>query len=103
MAATFWQFFGHNLAKMRNSQNPYSTFVKCQTRNVHSKFQVPSMFAVQMNVPFVSFQYCDLNVLRVLYLQANLDLKKIITQARSNIFSCGFLLLLHLNEIFENN
>ena len=29
------------------------------------------MFAVQMNVPFVKFQYRDLKVLRILYLQAN--------------------------------
>ena len=44
------------------------------------------MLAVQMNVPFVSFQYRDLKVLRVLYLQANPDFQKIITQARSDFF-----------------
>ena len=55
--------------------------------------------AVQMNVPFVTFQFRDLKVFRVVYLQANRDFQKIITQARKNIFSCGFLHLVHLNEI----
>ena len=41
------------------------------TGKLHYKFQVPSMFAVQMNVPFVSFQYRDFKALHVLYLQAN--------------------------------
>ena len=54
---------------------------------VHSIFKVPSMFAVQiMNVPFVGVQYCDLKVLRVLYLQANPDFQKFITLASNNIF-----------------
>ena len=65
------------------------------------------MFAVQMIVPFVNFQFHDLKVLRVptllTYLQANPALKKIITQARNNIFSWGFLHTLHLNELFKNN
>ena len=56
-------------------------------RKAHSEFQVPSMFAAQMNAPFVSFQYRDLKVLRVLYLQANPDVQKFIT----------------LDEIFKNN
>ena len=55
-----------------------------------------------MNVPFVTFQYRDLKVVRVVYLQANRDFQKIITQARKNIFSCGFLHLVHLNEIYQN-
>ena len=46
-----------------------------------------------MNVPFVTFQCCNLKVFRVLYLQAYHDFQKIITQARKNIFSrpplCG--------------
>ena len=46
---------GHKMAK------------KPRTGKVHSKFQFPSMFSVQMNVPFVSFQYRDLKVLRLLY------------------------------------
>lgn len=49
---------------------------------------VPSMFGVRMNVPFVSFQYCDLKVFTcfyLLHLQENPDLKKIITQARSGL------------------
>ena len=60
------------------------------------------MFDVQMNVPFVKFQYRDLELLRKLYLQANQDFRKIITQARNNIFSCGFMQLLHHNELFRN-
>ena len=55
-----------------------------------------------MNVPFVTFQCRDLKVFRVVYLQANRDLKKIITQARKNIFLCGFLHLVYLSEIFQN-
>ena len=60
------------------------------TGKIHSKFQVPSMFAVHMNIPFVKFQYCDLKVLRIVYLQANPDFQNVKTQARNNIFSCGF-------------
>ena len=55
-----------------------------------------------MNVPFVTFQCRDLKVFRVVYLQANRDFQIFITQARKNIFSCGFLHLVHLNEIFQN-
>ena len=60
------------------------------------------MFAVQMNVLSVGFQYHDLKVLRVLYLQANPDFQEFIAQAQAtnNIFSCGFLHHLHLNKIF---
>ena len=36
----------------------------------YQMFAVPSMFAVQMNVPFVSFRYHNSRVLHVLYLQA---------------------------------
>ena len=48
------------------------------------------MFDVQMNEPFVKFQYRDLKVLHVVYLQANPDFKKITTQARNNIFHADF-------------
>ena len=55
-----------------------------------------------MNVPFVTFQCRDLKVFsRIVYLQANRDFQKVITQARKNIFSCGFLQLVHLNELFH--
>ena len=59
------------------------------------EFQVPSMFAVQMNVPFVIFfLYRDLKVLRVLYLQAYPDLNKIhLTQTRNNIFHADFYII----------
>ena len=54
-----------------------------------------------MHVLFVTFQCRDLKVFRVVYnLQANRDFQKIITQ--KNIFSCGFLYLVHLNEIYQN-
>ena len=99
----FWQFFGHKMPKIQNFQNCLARSVEHHTRKVHSKFQVPNMFAVHMNVPFVKFQYRDLKVLRILYLQANPDFQKITTQARNNIFSCGFLHLLHLNKLFRNN
>ena len=57
---------------------------------------------VQMNVPFVTFQCCDLKVFHVAYLQANRVFQKIITQTKKKI-SCGFLHLVHLNEIFKIN
>ena len=74
--------------------------MKYYTGKVHSKFQVPNMFAVQMDVPFVNFQYSDLKVLLVLYLLANPDFQKIITLDMNNIFSFEFL---HLNELVKNN
>ena len=43
-----------------------------------------------MNEPFVTSQCRDLKVFRIVYLQANRDFQKIITQARKNIFSFGF-------------
>ena len=46
-----------------------------------------------MNVPFVTFQCRDLKVFRVVYLQANRDFQKIITQARKNIFHAVFYIL----------
>ena len=55
-----------------------------------------------MNVPFVTFQCLDLKVFRVVYLQAKRDFQKMITQARKNIFPCGFLHIVHLNEIYQN-
>ena len=55
-----------------------------------------------MNVPFMIFQCRYLKIFRVVYLDANRDVQKIITQARKNIFPCGFLHLVHLNEIFQN-
>ena len=70
--------FGRKMAKKKNFQNRYCKFVECHTGKMHSKFQVLSMLAVQINVPFVCFQYRDLKVLRVLYLQANSDFQKII-------------------------
>ena len=30
--------------------------MELQTRKVHAKFQVPSMFAVQLDVPFVLYE-----------------------------------------------
>ena len=54
-----------------------------------------------MNVPFVTFQYSDLNVFGVVYLHANRDFQKFITQARKKK-SCGFLHIVHLHEIFQN-
>ena len=73
------------------------------TGKVHSKFQAPYMFAVHMNVPFVKFQYRNYKVLHILYLQANPHFQKITTQAMNNIFSPGFLHLLHLNKLFRYN
>ena len=49
-----------------------------------------------MNVLFVTFQCLDLKVFRVVYLQANRDIQKVITKVRKNIFHA------QLNEIFQN-
>ena len=102
MAALFWQFSSHKMAKKQNFQNRYTKFVELRTENLQTKFKVLNIKAVQMNVPFVTFQYRDLKVFRVLYLQENRDFQKIITQVRNNVFSCVFLHLVHLNEIFKN-
>ena len=85
----YW-IFGHRMAKKQNFQNRHIKFVECHTGKVHSKFQVPIMFSVQMNVPFVIFQNRDLKVLHVLYLQTNPDFQNIITQVRKNIFHAEF-------------
>ena len=45
-------FFGHEMAKKQNLKNRYTKFLECH-RESASNFQVPSTFAVQMNVPFV--------------------------------------------------
>ena len=45
----FWQFFGHKMPKIQNFQNRPVRSVEHHTRKVHSKFQVPSMYGVQMN------------------------------------------------------
>ena len=74
---------GYKMAKKQNLKNRYIKFVIYHTGKEHSKFQVPNMFAVHMNVPFVNVQYRDLKVLRKLYLQPNPDFQKIKTQARS--------------------
>ena len=51
----FWQFFVHKMAKNQNFKNRSVRFVERHTRKVHAKFQVPSMYGVQMNVPFVLY------------------------------------------------
>ena len=80
----YW-IFGHKMSQKQ-------IFLNCYIKSVE----------LQMNAPFVTFQCHHLKVFRIVYLQANCDFKKIITQARKNIFSCGFLHLVHLNEIFKN-
>ena len=53
--------------------------------------------------------FCDLSVSRFKGLNSRSvftcyrDFRKIITQAKKNIFSCGFLHLVHLNKIFKIN
>ena len=49
----FCQFFAHKMAKKQNFENSYIRFVERHSRKVHAKYPVPSMYAVQMNVPFV--------------------------------------------------
>ena len=43
-----------------------------------------------MNLPLVTFQYCDLKVFRVEYLKASRDFQKISTRARKNIIHAFF-------------
>ena len=65
-----------------------------------SEFQFPSMFAVQMSVPFTKYQYRNLKFLHELNLQAKSYLQNVIIQDRNNIFHArrrGFQ-----SEIFEN-
>ena len=54
-----------------------------------------------MNVPFVTFQFRDLKVSRVVLLLVNRDFQKIITRTRKNIFWCRLQHLSQLNEIFQ--
>ena len=77
----FWKFYFLAVLWAKNGKNPrwppfFGSFlpIKCQkskiskihqpnlwnysqlTRKVHAKFQVPSMYGVQMNVPFVLYE-----------------------------------------------
>ena len=56
MAAIFWQFFAHKMPKKQKFENSSARFLELLTRKVHAKFQVPSMYGVQMNVPFVLYE-----------------------------------------------
>ena len=49
----FWPFGDHKKTKKQNFQNRFIKFVEHHTRKLHTK--VPSMYGVQMNVPFVLF------------------------------------------------
>ena len=44
----FWQFFAPKMPKIQNFQNRSATFVELHTK-LHAKFQVPSMYGVQIN------------------------------------------------------
>ena len=56
MAAIFWQFFAHKMPKKQKFKNSSTRFVELLTRKVHAKFQIPSIYWVQMNVPFVLYE-----------------------------------------------
>ena len=45
----FGRFFAHKMPKIQNFQNRLARSVERHTRKVHAKFQVPSMYGVQMN------------------------------------------------------
>ena len=49
MAAHFWQFSNHKMAKKENFQILCNTIVKLHTGKLQTKFQVPGMSAIQMN------------------------------------------------------
>ena len=48
------------MAKNQNFKNRSARFVERHTGKVHAKFQIPSMYGVQMNVLFVFLRYRDL-------------------------------------------
>ena len=54
----------YNLINTPNLYIITNTDNQCRTDKVHSKYQVPNMFAVVTNVIFGSFQYLNLKVLR---------------------------------------
>ena len=56
-----------------------------------------------MNVHFVTIQYGELKVFRVLYLQTNSDFQKIITQTRKHIFHAVSYILCTSTRYFEIN
>ena len=64
----FWPFGGHKKTKKQIFQNRYIRFVERHTRKVYTKFQDPSMYGVQMNVPFVLYKIsCGFLHLTLLY------------------------------------
>ena len=77
----FLRFFGHKMVKKQNFKNRYFKFVEYHTGKIQSNFKVPNMFADQWSFEctFMKYQYRDLKVLGMLYLQANLDFRKIVT------------------------
>ena len=88
----FCSFLVIKWPKTKFKKNRYIKFVECHTGKIHSKFQVPNMFAVQcstvqMNVPFVKFHYRDLKVLPIpTVFTGKSRFSKKTTQARNNIF-----------------
>ena len=73
------------MTKKQNFQNLYTKFVEWPHKKIVFQMSSLSMVAVQMNLPFVSFQYhdlkvlCELYFLKVfceLYFQANRDFQK---------------------------
>ena len=52
----FWPIFAHKIAEKQHFQKLSTRFVDLHIRKVQSKFQGPSMYAVQINVPFVLYQ-----------------------------------------------
>ena len=56
MADIFGDIFAHKMPKIQNFQNRCIIFVERHTKKVHAKFQVPSMYGVKLNVPFVLYK-----------------------------------------------
>ena len=61
----FWQFFAHKMPKNKNFKNRLARSLELHTRKVHAKYQVPSMYGVQMNGTLVFSRYRDLKFARV--------------------------------------
>ena len=100
---TIWPpMSGHNSISWPKSKSSKSLHQICGMPHREGAFQVSNMLAVQINAPFVSFQYSDLKVLRVYCIHRQIQIFKYSLLGLGIIFLCRFLHFLHLNVIFKN-
>ena len=92
MATHFWQFL----------QNRYTKCLKLRTGKLQTKFQDLTIKAIQINVPFVTFQYCDLKVFAQCIYRQIAIFEKAYIKLGKKYFTCFYLYLVHLHGIFQN-